>query len=154
MSFSPNIINKSIEDRISAKRTKIHSIKDECKLKIKVFKKKYKKLKRIDNCLDISNSFLNASSIALIISGISLPPLLIISASCSGINFVLGRIQDKVNLKQKIEQLKQSINQYSSIINEIVVVLSKNNLSSNEYSNYMQEIYDKISLLEEYGQIV
>jgi len=154
-SFSPNIENKSMEDRTTTKRKVIHSIKDDTKLKIKVYKRKYKKLKRIDNCLDISNSFLNSSALALVITGATaFPPLLIASASCSGINFVLNRIQDKINIKRKIEELRQSINQFNSVVNEIVIVLNKNNLTSEQYSNYMQELYDKISLIEDYSQIV
>jgi uncharacterized protein YfkK (UPF0435 family) len=66
----------------------------------------------------------------------------------------MERIQDKTNLKQKIEELKQTINQYNAIVNEIVVVLNKNNLTSEQYTDYLQEIYDKIELISEYSQII
>jgi hypothetical protein len=153
-SFSPTLINKSIGGSTIHKRKVIKGVKDDCKLKIKLYRKRYKKLKRIDNVLDITNSFLNASAIALIVSGFTMPPLLIASASCSGVNFVMERIQDKTNLKQKIEELKQTINQYNAIVNEIVVVLNKNNLTSEQYTDYLQEIYDKIELISEYSQII
>ena len=132
----------------------IRKIMGECKTKVKIHKKKYRKLKKIDDVIDATNALLTGASISCTIMGIGIPVLLIVSASLSGISFISSRVQDKYNLKQRYEQHKLSIHQYSNIIREITSVLTKNNLTSEEYHNYLTEIYDKISLIEDSSIII
>jgi hypothetical protein len=127
----------------------LNSIKIECNDKIKDYTKRYKRMKKLDDVIDVSNTILNSSSISCTILGIGIPPLLVVSASLSGISFIMSQVQTKYNIKRKCEQHNTSINQYSNIVREIMTVLSKNNLSSEEYHIYIVEVYDKISLIED-----
>lgn len=132
----------------------LRKIMYDCKEKVEIYKKKYRKLKKIDDIIDVSTSFLTGSSITCTVMGMTAPPLLIASASLSGLAFIMSGVQDKYNLKRRYEQLKMSIQQYSNLIREIIAVLSKNNLTSDEYHNYITEIYDKISLIEDSSLII
>jgi hypothetical protein len=132
----------------------LRKIMYDCKEKVEIYKKKYRKLKKIDDVIDVFTSFLTGSSITCTISGMTAPQLLIVSASLSGLAFIMSGVQDKYNLKRRYEQHKMSIQQYSNLIREIIAVLSKNNLTSEEYHNYITEIYDKISLIEDSSLII
>jgi hypothetical protein len=136
------------------KKQILRDIKNECILKSKKYKKKFKKYKRIDDFIDGTNALLNGVSISLIISGFGIPPLLVASAITSGVNFILSRFQDKINLKSKYTNHNLSINQYSNLSREILAVLTKNNLSSEEYHNYICEVTDKIALIEDSSLII
>jgi hypothetical protein len=144
-----NLIQNSPKPKIQL----IRKVMSDCKAKVKIHKAKYRKLKKIDDLVDATNALLTGASISCTILGIGAPPLLIVSASLSGISFISSRVQDKYNLKQRYEQHKMSIHQYSNITREITSILTKNNLSSEEYHNYLTELYDKISLIED-GSII
>lgn len=132
----------------------LRKILNDCKNKVKIHKKKFRKYKKIDDITDMSTAFLTGTSITCTIMGMTMPPLLIISASLSGSAFIISRIQDKANLKRKCEQHKTSVLQYSNLQREILTVLTKNSLSSSDYHHYIQEVYDKISLIEDNSLIV
>lgn len=151
MSSSSNI--KSIED-YKDKVKLLKDVKKDLTTKINEYKKKYKKLKKYDDIIDASTSLLSASSISCTIIGMTLPPLLIVSASLSGISFIISRVQDKYNLKRRYEQHHLTINQYSNLVREIITVLTKNNLTSEQYHNYLTEVYDKISLIEDTSIVI
>jgi hypothetical protein len=80
--------------------------------------------------------------------------VLVASAICSGLSFIVSRTQDKINLKQKYTQHNLTIKQYSDLNREICSVLSKNHLTNEEYQAYIDEIYDKISLIEDTSLII
>lgn len=144
-------------DNLSARQTnrikKLHKIKDECSEQIKIYKKKYKKTKRLDNAIDGAKSFLDASSIALIITGATIfPPLVLVSAGLSGMTFVMSSTQNSINLKSKTESYRQTFLQYGNLVREMSAVLMKNNLSSADYQKYLEEVLDKQSLISD-GQL-
>ena len=136
------------------KKKILRKIMSECNEKIKNHKSKYKKLKKIDELIDGTTALLTGCSITCTITGMTIPPLLIASAALSSTSFIISRVQDKYNLKRRYEQHHISINQYSNISREIITVITKNNLSSDEYQNYIVEIYDKISLIEDTSIII
>lgn len=148
------LISKSPNSPITNKKKILRKIIDDCRRKVKLHKKKFKKLKKTDDVLDGMNAFLTGSSISCTVIGMQLPPLLIVSASLSGTAFIISRVQDKYNLKRRYEQHKITIQQYQGLVREILSVMTKNNLSREEYENYVEEIYDKISLIEDTSIIV
>ena len=147
---SPQTLTRMLDshDTKDAKIRLLKKIKDDCFKNVSAYKKKYRKLKRIDTLIDISNSLLTGISISLTISGMAIPPLLIASASLSGLTFVSSRVQDKANLKAKYTSHNQTFQNYSDLARSITVVLAKNNLSQAEYHNFIQETLDRISLIE------
>jgi len=150
MSVNSNNSNDDYNDKVKVLR----QLRKDCIQKIKKYKKKFKILKRIDDIIDMSTATLTGISISLTITGMTIPPLLIASATTSGVAFVIDRIQDKYNLKSKYTQHNLTINQYNNLSREILAVLTKNNLSPSEYHNYIVEITDKISLIEDTAIII
>lgn len=134
-----------IKDKIEA----LKKIKAECKNNYRQYANRYKRLKKYDNFIDLTTSILNASSITLILSTPAIPPLFIASAVCSGIQFVVCRVQDKMKIKDKYSQYLTTANQYYSLMNEILIVLHKNHLSNEEYQSYIEEVTDKINLIRD-----
>lgn len=143
-------LNDEYKDKIKVLR----QIRSDCNDKIKKYKKKFKTLKRIDDFIDMMTATFTGISISLTISGMAIPPLLIASATTSGVAFIIDRVQDKYNFKSKYTQHNLTINQYNNLSREILAVLTKNNLSQNEYHNYIVEITDKISLIEDTAIII
>ena len=132
---------------IQTKIEALKKIKNTCKNNFIEYNNKYKKYKRIDDIIDFFASILNASSITLILSTPALPPLFIASAVCSSLQFIITRAQDKMKIKDKYNQFKTTSNQYDALRREILTVLSKNNLSNEEYESYLEEVNDKINLI-------
>ena len=127
----------------------LRDLKRDCLSEVDKYKKKYRKMKRIDDAIDATNAMLTGTSITMTVMGMSMPPLLIVSASLSGFAFISGRVQDKLNFKAKYLQHNQTFTQYAQIAREITTVLTKNNLSGDEHLRYIQEIFDKIALIED-----
>ena len=136
------------------KRKILHDIKKDCYNKVKIYKKKYKKIKKIDDIIDMSCALMTGTSIALTISGFTIPPLLIASAVTSGASFCISRVQDKINFKSKYTKHNMTINQYNNLIREIITILTKNHLTPDEYHKYIIEVYDKISLIDDSALII
>jgi len=134
-----------LENKITTLKTILKS----CQTNSKLYKRKYKKMKKIDDIIDLVTALLSGGSIALIIVGFTNPACLIASAILSGVNFVIVRLQDKYNLKHKYIQHNLSMQQYNDLMREISAVLTKNNLTSDEYQSYIEECYSKISLIED-----
>ena len=134
---------------IDSKIKILRDLRQDCLNEVTVYKKKYKKLKRTDDVVDASNALLTGTSISLTIVGLTVPPLLIASASISGLAFITARVQDKLNLKARYLQHHQTFTNYSNIAREITTVLTKNHLSGPEYLRYIRELFDKISLIED-----
>lgn len=125
------------------------SIKAVCFEKIEYYKKRYKRLKLIDDILDGTSTVCSASGLALLVLGISNPVLLIASGICSGFSFVLTQVQNKMDLKNKYNHHDNTVKQYSEIVREISTILLRNHLTKTQYLEYLQHINDKISLIED-----
>jgi len=147
---SPNSKSDEYHDKVKILR----KLRKDCIDKIKIYKKKFKKLKRIDDAIDMMTATFTGVSISLTITGMTFPPLLIASATTSGFAFIIDRVQDKYNFKSKYTQHNLTINQYNNLAREILTVLTKNNLTPDEYHNYIVEITDKISLIEDTAIII
>ena len=132
---------------VLSKRGQLEKIRDECFENVKLYKKKYKKTKIKDDVIESFNALLNATSITLIVIGFAMPPLLIASASLSGSHFIISSIQNKYNLKQRYLQHSQTMQHYDNLGREVNAVLTKNNLSSEQYQTYIEEINNQLSLI-------
>jgi len=142
---NPIIENNKSFDKINI----LKEILKDCQNSSKNYKRKYKKTKRIDDMLDLTNALLSGTSISLIAVGFTIPPFLIASASLSSIAFILSRCQDKYNFKSRYTQNHLTLCQYNDLAREIRAVLSKNNLTSDQYQLFIEECYDKMSLIED-----
>lgn len=132
----------------------LRGLRDDCNKQIQNYKKKFKKLKRLDDFIDMTTATLTGISISLTITGMTLPPLLLASAITSGTSFIIDRVQDKYNFKSKYTQHNLTINQYNNLSREILTVLTKNSLTEEEYHSYIVEITDKLSLIQDTAIII
>ena len=112
------------------------------------YKRRYKTLKYRDDIIDVITSGLNACSIAFVISSFANPILILVSGISSSIQFIINGIQNKINYKGRYNSHLLTFQQYSDLMREISTVLSKNNLSSEKYQTYIEEVNSKISLIE------
>lgn len=115
----------------------------------KSFRKRYQKIKKWDDRIDFFNAISSGTAIILIVVGFANPPCLLASAVVSGVEFIVSRGQDKWNLKAQYTQHHTTHHQYNDLAREIQAVMSKNNMTSEEYQNYIEEINGKMSLIED-----
>jgi hypothetical protein len=124
-------------------------MRTECLANSVIYKKRHQKLKRKDQLIEGFCSILNASSITLILSTPTVPPLFIGSAVCSSLQFVLSRVQEKMKWKDKYHSFLTTSNQYYALASEINVVLHKNHLTNEQYESYIEEVSDKTTLIRD-----
>ena len=134
---------------IEDKRNYLNELKDKCFEESKAYKKRYSKLKWQDDFIDVITSGMNSGVIALTISGFVLPPLLIASASLSGVSFVIQQGQRTYNLKRKYIQHDITIKQYDALAREIISTLHRNHMSSAEYDDFIEQVNDKWALIDD-----
>lgn len=127
----------------------LNDIKKECLKKSNLYKKRYKKLKKRDDITDFTTSILNASSISLILASPAIPILFIPASICSSLQFIISQVQSKIDMKNKYNHHLTTSYQYENLCREIVVVLSKNHLSNEQYGDYIEELNDKLSLIQD-----
>jgi hypothetical protein len=134
---------------IDIKRTELKRLQKMCIHQSKQYKKRYKKLKRTDDRLDVITTILNMSSISLTVSGFGIPPLLVASASCAGASLILSQTQKAYNTKVKLSTIGTTIIQYDNIAREIGAVLLRNHMSSKDYSEYIEDVNAKLSIIDD-----
>lgn len=127
----------------------LYQIKIECIISSKTHKEKHLKLKKIDDRVDIICTCLSGVSTALLISGFLIQPLLIASAVCSGISFVISNIQRSYDFKNRYIQHNISYYQYLELAREINTVMYKNHLTNDEYQDFIIDINNRISLFHD-----
>jgi hypothetical protein len=132
-----------------------HKQSPEVRKKVELLKKELKNILELSSTyqkryrIDFGNSLLSGTAIICIIIGFSNPVALISAGVLNGIAFVTNRAQAQWNLKHRYNTHKTTYDQYSALAREITTVLHKNNLSSEQYGDYLEEIYDKISLIQD-----
>ena len=134
------------------------------KSKIKIFKeilekikdkknkhyRNYKRYKRINNFLKISVNILNASSVcSLIISYMGLTPVLLVSLSLTSISSILTAFSSSFEIDFKISSHNNSYLQYSEIYRHYNQILIKNGLSTGDIDIYLNELNEKLNLIED-----
>lgn len=134
---------------IEDKRKYLNNLKDICFNQSKKYKKRYRKLKFKDDMLDVATSSMTASVIAFTISGFVIPPLLIVSCSLTGLSFVIQQGQKTYQFKRKYIQHSITITQYDALAREIIAVLHRNHMTSNEYDEFIDAMNDKMALIDD-----
>jgi len=137
------------EEQINKKRKVLRDIHKQCINNSLYYKKRYKRLKRKDDFIDIAHTSLNMSAVALTISGFGAPPLLIASATCAGLGLVISQAQKTYNSKIKLSNFNVCISQYDEIAREITAVLHRNHMSSKDYQEYIEDINAKLSMIDD-----
>jgi len=133
-------------------RKKVELLKKELKTILELssaYQKKYRSLKKKDDIIDFGNSVLTGTAIICIVVGFANPIALISAGVLNGVAFVANRAQAQWNLKHRYNTHRTTWEQYSSLAREITTVLHKNNLTSEQYGDYLEEVYAKISLIQD-----
>ena len=134
---------------IEDKRKYLNELKDKCFEESKAYKKRYSKLKQKDDFIDVATSGMNSAVIALTISGFVLAPLLIISASLSGVSLIIQQGQRTYNLKRKYITHDMTYKQYIDIVRKIEAILQKNHMTTEEYDQFIDQIHDRLALIDD-----
>ena len=134
---------------ISDKRKLLKEIQKQCTIFSKDYLKRYKKMKKIDDTIDVITSLLSASSIGLIVSGLSMPPLLLAAVVTSSLSFVITQVQLKYDLKTRYNNYNVCVNQYDEISREIITVLYRNHMTIDEYENFIDDVQAKLSMIDD-----
>lgn len=139
---------------ISDKKKLLREMAKKCVDKSKLYKKRHKKLKWRDDMIDLSTSILVGGSMSLTIMGITFPILLIPSAVLSGIAFVLSQAQRQYNLKHRYNMDGITCIQLQELSREISIVMRKNHLSNDDYEDFLNDVSNKLSLIEDTAIII
>jgi hypothetical protein len=135
--------------KVLEKRKVLKEIHKQCLENSIYYKKRYKRLKRKDDIVDIAHTSLNMSAVALTLSGFGAPPLLIASATCAGLGLVISQAQKTYNSKIKLTNFNVCITQYDELAREITAVLHRNHMSSKDYQEYIEDINAKLSMIDD-----
>jgi hypothetical protein len=130
-----NIISKLLKD-IANRRNKHY--------------KKYVKLNKISNVSSAIINCLNGVSICSLILTFSpaLPVVGIIALASSSISGILTAGFTSYDLNRKISDHQTAYLEYSDLYREMEAKIKKNNLSSEDLDQLLEEINDKLSLIE------
>jgi len=139
---------------ISDKKKLLREMAKNCVNKSKLYRKRHKKYKFRDDIIDLSVSMMVGASMSLTIMGITFPILLIPSAILSGIAFVLSQAQRQYNLKHRYNMDSITCIQLQELSREISIVLRKNHLSSEDYEDFLNDVSNKLSLIEDTAIII
>lgn len=134
---------------IQDKKKLLKEIKNRCIKKSREYKKRYKRLKKWDDRIDLLVSFLNSANIACLISGLTYPPILIASIVCSGLGLIISRVQQSYNFKHRYTTHNNTINNYNDISREITNTLFRNHLTNEQLEDFIEYINSKLSIIED-----
>jgi len=133
---------------IQDKKKLLKEIKNRCIKKSKEYKKRFKRLKKWDDRIDLLVSFLNSANIACLISGLTYPPILIASIVCSGLGLIVSRVQQSYNFKHRYTTHNNTINNYNEVAREIITILHRNHLTNEQLQEYIEYINSKLDIIE------
>ena len=133
------------------KRELIYKILGEVSIKKKTYFKKMAKLKRLDDSLEVVITGCGAVAVSSLIATIATinPVTLIIGAVFSSVSTVGGAMKRVYNTQGKYESCKTTFNQLSDLERESRAVLVRNHLESNDLQNLLDDINNRLSLIED-----
>jgi hypothetical protein len=137
------------QNKINQKRKRLRELHKHCIIQSNIYRRRYKRLKTKDDICDVAHTSLNMSAVALTISGIGLPPLLIASATCAGLGLVLVQAQKTYNSKIRLTNYNVATLQYEELAREINAVLLRNHCSSKEYLEYIDDVNAKLNMIND-----
>jgi hypothetical protein len=130
---------------MSDKKPLLRNILDECVVKSKMHQQKHKKLKRIDDVIDVVISSASASAICLLLSGVGLP----FAIGLQGLAFVLSAVSKSCNWKTRYLGHNQTSRNYNDLSREIATTLARNHMSNDDVIEYLETVNHRISLIED-----
>ncbi len=136
---------------IDGKKELVKDLVDEMVYKKRLYELAMKKLKRKDDMSEaviMGSGSIAISSLVITISTIN-PIALIVGTVFSSISTVGSAIKRVLSIREKYESCKTTYNQYSDLLRETRTILVKNHLSSEDLTNLLNDINNRISLIED-----
>jgi hypothetical protein len=139
---------------IENKKKLLRQMAKECVDKSILYRRRHKKYKFRDDMIDIFTSSCVACSMSLTIVGITFPILLIPSAVLSGLAFVITQAQRQYDLKRRYNMDGITYTQLVELSREINIVIRKNHMTNEEYEDFVSDVSNKLSLIEDTAVII
>lgn len=137
------------ERKIKDKRKSLRDLHKHCLIQSSYYRRRYKRLKFKDDIVDISHTCLNMGALAMALSAITFPPLLIASGACSGLGLVLVQGQRTYNSKTRLTNYNIATLQYEELAREINTLLLRNHCSSKDYIEYIEDVNAKLNMIND-----
>ena len=137
------------QNKIKLKRKTLRDLHKHCLIQSSYYRKRYKYLKRRDDVCDICHTCLNMGALAMALSAITFPPLLIASGACSGLGLVLVQGQRTYNSKTRLTNYNVATLQYEELAREINTLLLRNHCSSTDYIEYIEDVNAKLNMIND-----
>ena len=137
------------ERKIRDKRKRLRDLHKHCLVQSGFYRRRYKRLKRKDDICDITHTCLNMGALAMALSAITFPPLLIASGACSGLGLVLVQGQRTYNSKTRLTNYNVATLQYEELSREINAILLRNHMKSKEYLEYIDDVNAKLNMIND-----
>lgn len=135
-------------DRYKIKKKLILKRLENIKIRYKNYHKKYKKFKRYNTFINLVIASLNACSITFLSVGLtSFPPLAIVSLGTTSVSSILQGSTSVLNLQNKINLCYTAYLQLLDLYGDYQSKILKNNLSSDDLNNMLDNINDKLGLI-------
>lgn len=112
---------------------------------------KYKRIDDLTESFIIACGTISVSSLVTTLASSS-PPLLIVGTVFSSISTLSGAIKRSCNVTLKYESYKTSYNQLADLERETRAVLVKNHLNGEDLTNLLNEVNQRLSLIEDTSQ--
>ena len=123
---------------------------DEISLKRTAHEKKFKKLKKYDDAIEVTTTVLDTLTVtSVVIAFAGLYPVLIGSLCTSSISFVVKSAQRSYNFRERYTKYLSTANQLYELQHDIEVTLSANGLTRDEISSMMGNIRDRLALIND-----
>jgi hypothetical protein len=139
---------------IADKKKLLRQMAKECVEKSILYRRRHKKYKFRDDLIDMFTSSCVACSMSLTIVGITFPILLIPSAVLSGIAFIITQAQRQYDLKRRYNMDGITYTQLVELSREINIVIRKNHMTNEEYEDFVSDVSNKLSLIEDTAVII
>jgi hypothetical protein len=139
---------------IETKKKLLRQMAKECVDKSILYRRRHKIYKRRDDMIDMFTSSCVACSMSLTIVGITFPILLIPSAVLSGLAFIITQAQRQYDLKRRYNMDGITYTQLVELSREINIVIRKNHMTNEEYEDFVSDVSNKLSLIEDTAIII
>jgi len=136
---------------IDGKKELVMDLVDEMIYKKRIYEKAMKRLKKRDDITEaiiMGSGSIAISSLVVTISTIN-PIALIVGTVFSSISTVGTAIKRVFSIREKYESCKTTYNQYSDLLRETRTILVKNHLSSQDLTTLLNDINNRMSLIED-----
>lgn len=129
----------------------VRQILEEVKKKKIIHYKKYVKYKKINTFSKTSINTLNTISVCSIVLTLSptSPIFIIIGLSTTTLSSIFSAISSSIDIENKVHSHNTSYLQYSDLYRDVSARLLRNGMSSEDLDNLLNEINNRIGLIED-----